>query len=220
MDAENQKAESGREHQRRATIFKAAELKVKQLEEHFQRNIAKSRPYFDEKALCQDQLNTQKHRIETIKHQITKSKAFYAQTLKRLEEISNEIHRKRGEMTEELLRGPREPGVGAELVPVVEENFKNPLPDFNLELDRCDKRSEAGSSVVSESECCFEDLDDLKVKFKELAVRPVNGGEGKSMDGVWESELKDTVEKLDHIMLMQECAMELDNYKSEINDKK
>ncbi|KAJ3657599.1 hypothetical protein Zmor_009387 [Zophobas morio] len=228
MEAENQKAESGREHQRRATIFKTAEDCVKQLESRLQKSIIKSRPYFDEKSLCQSQLNTQKDRIETIKRDIVKAKTSYSQTLKQLEQISNEIHMKRGSITEELLRGPREPGVGAELVPSHEEltNKHSTLPDFNLELDKCELRScgsmsGTNSSAVSEKderENLYEDLDDLKVKFKELAVRPVNGGEGESMDGVWESELKNTVEKMDHMMLLQECAQELDDYKSGIRD--
>jgi hypothetical protein len=226
MEAENQKAESGREHQRRATIFKTAEDCVKQLESRLQKSIIKSRPYFDEKSLCQSQLNTQKDRIEAIKRDILKAKTSYSQTLKQLEQISNEIHMKRGRITEELLRGPREPGVGAELVPSPEEtkDKATSLPDFNLELDKCEMRScgsisGTNSSAVSEKdekENLYDDLDDLKVKFRELAVRPMNGGEGESMDGVWESELKDTVEKMDHMMLLQECAQELDDYKSEI----
>lgn len=229
MEAENQKAESGREHQRRATIFKTAEDCVKQLEGRLQKSILKSRPYFDEKALCQSQLNTQKERIEAIKRDIVKAKTCYAQTLKQLEQISNEIHMKRGSVTEEILRGPREPGVGAELVPCHDETSNRnhmSLPDFDLELEKCELRScdSIGtiSSAVSEKddrECIYEDLDDLKVKFKELATRPMNGGEGESMDGVWESELKDTVEKMDHMMLLQECAQELDHYKSEIKEK-
>lgn len=95
MEAETQKAESGREHQRRALIFKAAEEKVKQLEEKLQRHIVKSRPYFDEKFLCQEQLNTQKERVENIKREIARAKHSYSETLKQLERISNEIHMKR-----------------------------------------------------------------------------------------------------------------------------
>lgn len=206
---------------------------MKQLEERLQRNIIKSRPYFDEKFLCQEQLNTQKERIETIKKDIAKAKHRYAQTLRTLEQISNEIHMKRNGLllnaTEcDILNGPRLPGVGAELTSTPDENSKVSLPDFNLELDKCEIHSVGTisgtcSSRVSEkddSEVLDDDLDELKQKFKELAVRPVNGGEGKSTDGVWESELKNTVDKLDHMMLMQECAKELDQFKSELNTPK
>lgn len=201
------------------------------MEERLQRHITKSRPYFDEKFLCQEQLNTQKERIETVKKDIAKAKHLYAQTLKTLEQISNEIHMKRKGLhlnaTEcDILNGPRLPGVGAELTssPEEAESNKVSLPDFNLELDKCEVRSIGSisgtcSSRVSEkdeTEVLDDDLDELKQKFKELAVRPVNGGEGKSTDGVWESELKNTVDKLDHMMLMQECAKELDQFKSEV----
>lgn len=95
MEADTQKAERGREHQIKATIYKETEENLKQLEEKLQKFILKSRPYFDEKTLCQEQLNTQKQRIESIKREILKTKNFYAQTLKNLEQISNEIHLKR-----------------------------------------------------------------------------------------------------------------------------
>ncbi|KAL3268813.1 hypothetical protein HHI36_007909 [Cryptolaemus montrouzieri] len=227
MEAENQKAESGREHQRRATIFKAAEERLKFLEDKLQRHVIKARPYFDEKALCQEQLNTQKERIETIKKDITRAKNSYSQTLKELEQISNEIHIKRNNLKSEndLLKRPREPGVGAELTEEEDKSVVSTISkcnslDFNLELDRCEIRSSSSLSGVSDD---IEDidnfeinLDDLKDRVKQLSVRPTNGGEGRSTDGVWESELQTAVDKLDHMMMMQECARELDNYKSEI----
>lgn len=127
----------------------------------------------------------------------------------------------------DILNRPREPGVGAELTPAVTQakNYQ-PLPDFKLELEKCEIRSVGSasgtcSSAISEKDeneiLDDDDLDELKQKIKELAVRPMNGGEGKSMDGVWESELKNAVDKLDHVMLMQECAKELDNVKSELS---
>lgn len=118
----------------------------------------------------------------------------------------------------DILSKPREPGVGAELNEAVKNH--NSLPDFHLELEKCELRSlgsQSGtcSSAVSEkdeNEDLDDDLNELKQKFKELAVRPVEGGEGRSTDEVWESELKSTVDKLDHIMLMQECSKELSDF--------
>ncbi|KAK9889533.1 hypothetical protein WA026_006888 [Henosepilachna vigintioctopunctata] len=228
MEAENEKAESGREHQRRATIFKVAEERLKFLEDKLQRHIIKARPYFDEKALCQEQLNTQKERIECIKKDIAKAKNSYSQTLKELEQISNEIHIKRNNLKNEndLLKRPREPGVGAELSEVEEKSVISTVSkcsslDFNLELDRCELRSSSSmsgaSDEVEEEIDNFENnLHDLKHRVKQLSVRPTDGGEGRSTDELWESELQTAVEKLDHMMMMQECARELDNYKSEI----
>lgn len=204
-------------------------IKVQQLEDRLRRHIIKSRPYFEEKALCQEQLNTQKERIDTLKQDISKAKTSYSQSLKQLEQISNEIHMKRKGYSAEndLLNRPREPGVGAELSPKMEETASNhskhsSLPDFNLELDKCEVHSMSSysgttSSAVSEKDenevLDDEYLDELKLKVKELAVRPIDGGEGKSTDNVWENELKNTVDKLDHIMMLKECAYELKNFK-------
>ncbi|KRT78956.1 hypothetical protein AMK59_7351, partial [Oryctes borbonicus] len=233
MDAENEKAESGREHQQRAVLFNAAEQKVQQLEDRLRRHVIKSRPYFEEKVLCQDQLNTQKERIESLKQDICKVKFSYSQSLKNLEHISNEIHMKRNSMNlscldTDILNSPREPGVGAELSSGDTAKIKNCLlPDYILELDKCEIHSVGScsgtmSSAVSEkdiSETVDEEyLDKLKLKVKELAVRPIEGGEGQSTDGVWENELKTTVDKLDHMMLMKECAQNLTEYKTELHN--
>lgn len=114
MEAENQKTEYGHEHQRKALICKQIEENLKQHEEKLHKFIQKSRTYFEEKTICQDQLNTQKHRIEALKQEIIKAKNFYAQTLKNLEQISNEIHMRRGtKPDDDILKHPREPGVGA-----------------------------------------------------------------------------------------------------------
>lgn len=126
----------------------------------------------------------------------------------------------------DLLNRPREPGVGAELSPKIEETASNhskqSLPDFNLELDKCEVRSVSSysgttSSAVSEKDdneaLDDEYLDELKLKVKELAVRPIDGGEGKSTDNVWANELKNTVDKLDHMLMLKECANDLNNFK-------
>lgn len=235
FEAENAKAECGREHQRRAVIFKAAEDQMRLLEDRLQKYVIKARPYFIEKTKCQDQLNNQKNKIETIKNNIAKAKNSYALTLKELEQISNEIHFKRNSLSSnsdnDLLKRPREPGVGAELSDLSSfdedcRSLKHSLPDFNMELDKCEIRSPSSmsgtaSSVVSdleEVENIEENLDDLKSKVKELALRPTDGGEGKTTDIVWESELKNAVEKLDHLMLMQERAQELHIYKSKLKE--
>ncbi|XP_065155940.1 SH3 domain-binding protein 5 homolog [Atheta coriaria] len=231
MDAENQKAENGREHQKRATLFHAAEQKVQQLEDRLRRHIIKSRHYFDEKTLCQEQLTTQKSRIETLKTEIAAAKTSYAQSLKTLEQISNEIHMKRKGFAEsDYPRGPREPGVGAELEEPSSSHRQASLPDFQLELDRCEVRSMGSysgttSSAVSEKDETetFDDqdhydheyMDELKLKVKELAIRPIDGGEGRSTDNVWESELKNTVDKLDHMMMLKECEQDLNKLKKQ-----
>jgi hypothetical protein len=49
----------------------------------------------------------------------------------------------------------------------------------------------------------------LKQRVRELAVRPVDGGEGQSGDKKWEEELSATVDKLDERLLQHESDMGL-----------
>jgi len=163
MEAEHNKQESGREHQKRATLYNAAEQKVQALEQKLKRSIVKSRPYFDEKAVCDSSLQAQKQRILELQTAIGRAKAQYAATLRQLEAISEEIHLRRQDKN--ALKGPREPGVGAELVPPVPKEV--PLnktvdlasrlrePDCTLDIDdtlSLGSVSRATSSVLSDSE--------------------------------------------------------------------
>lgn len=103
-------------------------FQLQQLEDQLKKYVVKSRPYFDEKQLCQEQLATQKERIDYLQNLISEAKFRYSQSLKTLEAISEEIHMKRKDMYDdgvgEYPVGPREPGVGA-------ENY----PDYSLELE-------------------------------------------------------------------------------------
>lgn len=52
------------------------------------------------------------------------------------------------------------------------------------------------------------DLERLRHRVKELAVRPVEVGDGRpEQDAVWETELNDTVNQLDRLMLMRETGL-------------
>jgi len=204
MDAEKQKADSGADHQEKTQIFHAAESRVQFLEQKFRSSIVKSRPYFEEKQICQDQLNTQKERIQQLQSLLQKAKSNYATSLRNLELISESIHKKRGDLFEAPPAGVREPGVGAESheIPAEPQNL-----DFNLDDVELDSRthsrsaSQSRSSEVNESE-----VEALRMKVKSLAVRPIEIGDGKQDDEQesWESELNATVDKLDHLMLMRE----------------
>lgn len=252
MEAETQKTDSGLEHQRRALIFNTAEQKVQQLEEKLKRYIIKSRPYFEENQICQDQLKTQKGRIAELQQQIQLAKKRYSTALRSLENISEDIHRQRGDLP--VPQGPREPGVGAELSsPMTDENvLENELrfPD-SPDAKRFPKvsSSECNTSMVSESEppsgCQSESeedgaadeetskgiddtdpsgvqtkheiaepgvddeaLESLRQKVKVLAIRPVEGGEGRQQEqSTWEDELNATVNKLDHLMMIRELNL-------------
>lgn len=109
---------------------------MQQLEQRLHRQIIKSRPYFEEKSLCNDQLAAQKERVEILQAQVAAVKGAYAASLKELENISEEIHCKRSknklvDAEPEPPCGPREPGVGAELVPVFCET---PVPKDDIPI--------------------------------------------------------------------------------------
>lgn len=246
MDAEKQKADCHAEHQRRTRLFHSAEQKLQQLEDRFRRSINKSRPYFEEKQVCQDQLQTQKNRIQELQQQVSSAKATYSTALRNLERISEDIHRQRGDYPAMSSSPPppglREPGVGAELNTPTSSALPS-LPDFQLELEKCDFPSIAGSqmslgggsaataptqsAVETEDEaeddnvCDYDEatsgnelrgivderqLEALRQKVKILAVRPIEGGDGQQQNDVWEHELKATVDKLDHLMMLKEAA--------------
>jgi len=95
MDAENQKAECGREHHRRAMLFHDAEKKLIQLEEKHRRAIIKARPYFEVRTQCDQMLATQKERVEYLQQAVKQAKRNYAKSLRALEDISNQIHQQR-----------------------------------------------------------------------------------------------------------------------------
>lgn len=199
-------------------------LQVQQLEDRVRRNIHKSRPYFEEKQICQDQLQTQKERIQELQSQIQCAKTMYSTSLKNLEQISEEIHRQRGDLSTAAPPGPREPGVGAELTHMPEtikprSSILNvnvlPILDFAAELEKCEVPSHGNTSVATSSAVSEKgddsdddlDLELLRQKVKVLAVRPVEGGDGQQTQDVWESELNDTVNKLDRLMMMRESAI-------------
>ncbi|CAK1545082.1 unnamed protein product [Leptosia nina] len=181
MDAEKRKAESGREHQKKAAAYIAAERKVTQLEENLKRNIIKSRIYFDEKKLCDEQLQMQNEKIEKLQRQIADAKFRYSKSLKALEEISEEIHRRRGEYPpckDSIPVGPREPGVGAEKDPVHDETLQ--------EMDKDEDTS----------------LQELRLRVRELALKPID--RDIETDEAWAQELNETINKLDQLLMMKE----------------
>ncbi|XP_047512080.1 SH3 domain-binding protein 5 homolog isoform X1 [Pieris napi] len=181
MDAEKRKAESGREHQKKAAAYIAAERKVTQLEDNLKRNIVKSRIYFDEKKLCDEQLQMQNEKIEKLQRMIADAKYRYSKSLKALEEISEEIHKRRGDYPpgkDFIPVGPREPGVGAEKDPVNDETL--------LEMDKDEDTS----------------LQELRMRVRELAAKPID--RDIETDDAWAQELNETINKLDQLLMMKE----------------
>ncbi|XP_039746574.1 SH3 domain-binding protein 5 homolog isoform X2 [Pararge aegeria] len=182
MDAEKRKAESGREHQKKAAAYITAERKAAQLEENLKRNIIKSRVYFEEKKLCDEQLQAQNEKIEKLQRLIADAKFRYSKSLKALEEISEEIHRRRGEYPpgkDSIPVGPREPGVGAERDPIHDE-------------------TQTGTEKDDESS-----LQELTMRVRELASKPIDRTDVEN-DEAWALELNETINKLDQLLMLKE----------------
>lgn len=152
MEAEAQKAASEREHMRRAAAFTQAEQRVQQLQRGLKSSINKSLVYFEEKANVQSQLQAQKERVQQLQRAITASKTSYAQSLRSLEQISEEIHEQR------RCRLPREPGVGAEITP--------PEPDDNQTFDHSAKTFTPLEEITAQEEKYWESLREKLEKLK------------------------------------------------------
>jgi SH3-domain binding protein 5 len=133
---------------------------------------------------------------------LQKAKANYATSLRNLELISESIHKKRGDLFEAPPAGIREPGVGAESheIPAEPQNL-----EFNLDVEIESRSHSRSASQSRPSDINESDLEALRMKVKSLAVRPIEGGDGKQDEQEsWESELNATVDKLDHLMLLRE----------------
>uniref|UniRef100_A0A0A9YH16 SH3 domain-binding protein 5 n=1 Tax=Lygus hesperus TaxID=30085 RepID=A0A0A9YH16_LYGHE len=238
-EAEYQKSESGREHQKRATLFNLAEQRVATLESKLKRNIIKARPYFEEKEVCQGQLDAQKMRIDQIQGELSKAKSDYAASLKRLEIISEEIHNQRrnksGRVSPSPPVGPREPGVGAEINSFCKEE-SHPLEkavgdserkedgdcdgsagvtswDIEREMERADLRSLGSVSMATSS--ALSDADDLDIDpieedLEELRQKVRELSVAESNKGDdWAQELTEAITRLDNAMFRKETNEEL-----------
>ena len=137
--------------------------------------------------------------------------------------------------------GPREPGVGAELsldfnlelencdFPSIggsemsltlKSNSSTVLSQMDLRDidDDFNETNERGNCSGDSGETTEEDLQTLKEKVRNLAVRPVEGGDGQQEHDVWENELIATVNKLDYLMMMKEYSGDNNNKNKFFNE--
>lgn len=169
---------------------------VTQLDDNLKRNIIKSRVYFDEKKLCDTELLTQNQKIEKLQRLIADAKFRYSKSLKALEEISEEIHRRRGEYPpgkDTIPVGPREPGVGAERDPIHDEIQLEPEKDEDSRLQ------------------------ELRMRVRELGLKPID--KDVETDEAWALELNETINKLDHLLMMKESNQQKRSKFTEISPR-
>ncbi|XP_011880063.1 PREDICTED: SH3 domain-binding protein 5 homolog [Vollenhovia emeryi] len=203
MDADNQKAECGREHHRRAMLFHDAEKRLLQLEEKHRNAIMKARPYFEVKTQCDQMLATQKERVEYLQQAVKEAKRNYATSLRTLEEISNQIHQRRRDY-DIVANGPREPGVGAELIGSdTRQKYKSEFNDPDSHKISPIRYNENGNNEKLHG---IEKLCSTKNDAEHLDKRSVDGSESKFTQ--WELELQASMEKLNRLSIENSLHVE------------
>ncbi|XP_067686401.1 nestin-like isoform X2 [Haliotis asinina] len=113
-EAEKERNESEREHERTTINFKNSEERVQLLQKELKRAITKSKPYFEMKIKFNQIMEEQKINVSRLEEDVASAKALYSQALHSLEAISDEIHRQRLERRKQQQLGVRSAGVGAE----------------------------------------------------------------------------------------------------------
>ncbi|XP_049806052.1 uncharacterized protein LOC126248753 isoform X1 [Schistocerca nitens] len=133
-ESERERTISELEHRRTSQNYHRAEMHVQQLQKELKRAIAKSSlnarrsllqinslayqhqlqllPYFEMKAQFNQLLEEQKKRVKSLEKQVGQAKMNYAEALRNLEQISDEIHRTRKYSGDPL--GARGSGVGSD----------------------------------------------------------------------------------------------------------
>ncbi|RZC32669.1 SH3 domain-binding protein 5 [Asbolus verrucosus] len=94
-DAERDRGSAGTEHRIACVKHEAANAKVQSLQKELKRAIAKSRPYYEMKAHFNHLLEQQKSKVQHYEAQVAAAKLTYAEALRNLEQISDEIHQTR-----------------------------------------------------------------------------------------------------------------------------
>jgi len=140
MDAEKQKSDSERCHRALAEQFYAAEKKVYELRKLLERDILKSKPYFDMKNRLNGALSEVKTRTVKLQSGITAAKRAYSLALSNLEMISEEIHRK------------RTPGVGAENELQQEEHHQSEKRQLSKEEENRSDNEQSNSNGISQTD--------------------------------------------------------------------
>ncbi|XP_033336188.1 uncharacterized protein LOC117226196 isoform X2 [Megalopta genalis] len=108
-ESEHERALSEAEHRHTTALYHKAEHEVQNLQRDLKRAIAKSRPYYEMKAHFNQMLEEQKFRVSALERSVGDAKMTYAEALRNLEKISDEIHRtRRYDGTDDLSKHSRD----------------------------------------------------------------------------------------------------------------
>ncbi|XP_043496821.1 uncharacterized protein LOC122520674 isoform X2 [Polistes fuscatus] len=94
-ESEHERALSEAEHRHTTALYHKAEHEVQRLQRELKRAIAKSRPYYEMKAHFNQMLEEQKMKVSVLERSVGEAKMTYAEALRNLERISDEIHKTR-----------------------------------------------------------------------------------------------------------------------------
>ncbi|XP_050445446.1 uncharacterized protein LOC126848501 isoform X2 [Cataglyphis hispanica] len=108
-ESEHERALSEAEHRHTTALYHKAEHEVQRLQRDLKRTIAKSRPYYEMKAHFNQMLEEQKMKVSVLERSVSEAKASYAEALRNLEKISDEIHRtRRYDSTDDYVKHARD----------------------------------------------------------------------------------------------------------------
>ncbi|KAK3588155.1 hypothetical protein CHS0354_012219 [Potamilus streckersoni] len=153
MDAEKEKSRSEMEHKRTSAQCQELTEKVQGLKKKFKKSIAEARPYFELTSELEIKLQQQKQNINDLQAAIKANKERYKETLRRLEEISEEIHLSRKNKLWKYIQ--RTPGVGAEV-----DSVSSSLSDLRLELP-CSRASFSSQDFSNPDDEMGDKMDDV-----------------------------------------------------------
>uniref|UniRef100_T2MAQ9 SH3 domain-binding protein 5-like n=1 Tax=Hydra vulgaris TaxID=6087 RepID=T2MAQ9_HYDVU len=95
LEAEEEKLKNESFHHEAASVYTQLQHKKLKLENQLKKSINKARPYFDQKAFYIDCLENQKVLVQELESSYIAAKERYSKSLRELENISEDIHRKR-----------------------------------------------------------------------------------------------------------------------------
>ncbi|XP_023317563.1 uncharacterized protein LOC106649804 isoform X1 [Trichogramma pretiosum] len=94
-ESEHERAVCEVEHKKTTLLYHEAEHNVQILQKELKRAISKSRPFYEMKAHFNQTLEDQKLRVTALEKSVSDAKMTYAEALRNLEKISEEIHKTR-----------------------------------------------------------------------------------------------------------------------------
>ncbi|XP_054769003.2 SH3 domain-binding protein 5-like [Lytechinus pictus] len=209
-EAENERTLSVHEHLSTAANFNEAEREVKRLQKSLRSNINKSRPYFEMKASFNQNLERHKRRVSELEKDVSSAKKVYSNALRKLEQISDQIHEQRRTSASKL--GQRESGVGAEASPIIRDNPSSFSPGHNrnlsVEVKKIDLVIKQHRDSASPSQRSKDDMDLSPSKVYPLPQRPLSYSDNRAPDPHSILASFESTEHLDNISDTVSCMSE------------